>query len=273
MPEVQILRIVLAGCPEDFPHHQFPPDRHEQELAQATHQDRRLRHVSRREAQNFLCSQPKYKCTFDDPAEFCDKYPAKCPGLDPYILTVDKWTLLMNFHHFFQLITLDQIIDKKYDWRSSLAEAHNDTVIKLCIDKLEEKSRMCKKPYRRVPVIDAKENPMCVTPLILCPGASPGHPGRGVRGLHGSRAAPDDDPRPPDACQPLLPGILPGGRGPLQGVRLHDSQGAAATSVRHKVPRLLERMAGKQRHRATEPFDVRRTLQVEKTSRNEQVYR
>ncbi|GIY72939.1 uncharacterized protein CDAR_277501 [Caerostris darwini] len=104
---------------------------------------KRVRDLKRR---TFLCSQPKYKCTFDDPAEFCDKYPAKCPGLDPQ-------------YTYSGLITLDQIIDKKYDWKSSLAEAHNDTVIKLCIDKLEEKSRMCKKPYRRVPVIDAKGEP------------------------------------------------------------------------------------------------------------------
>ncbi|GBN01699.1 hypothetical protein AVEN_134275-1 [Araneus ventricosus] len=98
-----------------------------------------------------FCSVNEKNCEFSDPKEFCIKYPAMCPGNNPN-------------HTYPGKPLKDRLVDKKFDWKTTFAEAHNETIIKLCFSRIEEKTFPCNQPYKRIPVVDAKGEPnVCFT--------------------------------------------------------------------------------------------------------------
>ncbi|XP_055953242.1 uncharacterized protein LOC129988970 isoform X2 [Argiope bruennichi] len=59
---------------------------------------------------------------------------------------------------------LTRLVGEKFNWKRTFTEAHNESIIKLCMSRIEEKKFLCTQPYKRIPVVDAKGEPnVCFT--------------------------------------------------------------------------------------------------------------
>ncbi|KAF8770981.1 hypothetical protein HNY73_018446 [Argiope bruennichi] len=84
--------------------------------------------------------------------------------VQPALTVCNKNSFEMFGSFFFQKPVLTRLVGEKFNWKRTFTEAHNESIIKLCMSRIEEKKFLCTQPYKRIPVVDAKGEPnVCFT--------------------------------------------------------------------------------------------------------------